>query len=93
MQVLAPHQLAVHISHAVRPVDASSKAAEPPAKKAKSGREKQHIDNAVNGQQSGAADAIVQVVALDAGAALEDMRAMGAGLVEEIWQEGPLSDQ
>ena len=91
MQVAVPHHLAVQISHAVRPVDAPSNAGAPPAKKAKSGGEKQHENGAVNGQQSASAAAVVRLVALDAAAALEDMRAMGAGLVEEIWQKDPLS--
>lgn len=91
MQVAVPHQLAVQISHAVRPVDASSNAGGTSAKKAKSGGEKQHENGAVNGQQSAAAAAVVRLVALDAAAVLEDMRAMGAGLVDEIWQKDPLS--
>lgn len=91
MQVSAPHQLAVHMSHAVRPVDASS-SAEPPAKKAKSGKSKQREDSALNGQQRAAATAVVRSVVLDAAAALEDMRAMGAGLVEGMWQKGSLTD-
>jgi hypothetical protein len=87
MQVSASHQLIIQVSHAVRPSSAVS-AAEPITKKAKKPK---HEGSVVNGQDAAApaADAAVTSVELDTMAALEDMHAMGAGLVEDIWQKGP----
>lgn len=85
MQARGPHELAVQVSHAMRPAAAAAAAVQPPAKRGrKAGKREGTAPDAVD-----TAAAAVKLVELDAAAALEDMRAMGAGLVEDVWLKGP----
>jgi len=86
MQVRGPQELAVQVSQAMRPVAAEAAApVQPPAKRGKkAGKREGTAPDAVD-----PAAAAVKLVELDVAAALEDMRAMGAGLVEDVWLKGP----
>lgn len=73
VQVKAPHSLAVPLAHAVRPMPQAS--------------DTQETDSTPAAVKKGrhAEAATVGAVALDAPAALAEMRDMGVGLVDVAW--------